>query len=111
MQDAADRLRAFMERQKLSQAGLARAAGVSQPTVSRALRRRALRRGAARSRLFSYAGISEWPDRPRIGGAHVQVIAAFERVWDGSAAHAASIVKVIDALEDLGPRSQETRRD
>ena len=106
MQDPADLLRAFMARQGLSQARLANAAGVSQPTVSRALARKAERRGVARSKLFNYAGISEWAGDQQERDARERVIAAFERVWDRSETHADAIARVIEALADLRPRKR-----
>ena len=107
MQDVADRLCAFMSREGLTQEQLAKKARVSQATVSRALNRKAKRRGAGRSRLFTYAGISEWTDHQAVGVARERVIAAFERIWDHSEAHADAIVRVIDALADLRPSPQD----
>lgn len=101
MQDVAGRLRAFMDRNGLSQAQLAEKAGVSQPTVSRALSGKGERRGAARSRLFSYVGISEYPPSGAKAEARERVAEAFERVWEHSKALADSIVRITDALADL----------
>ena len=103
MQDATDRLCVFMNREGLTQEQLAKAAGVSQATVWRALNRRARRRGAARFRLFTYANIDEWIDASRTSSPRERVIAAVERVWDHSEAHADAIIRVIDALADLRP--------
>lgn len=111
MQDLKSALRAYMDMSRLSEQDLARAAGVSQSTVSRALNATAVRRGKARARLFKYCGINEYlehtPDRVR-----EVVMGAFERVWDRSDDHAAAIAKVIDALADLrspfgAPRKKE----
>jgi transcriptional regulator with XRE-family HTH domain len=92
-----------MEEKHLSQTGLAMAAKVSQSTVSRALSGLPMRHGAARSRLFTYAGISE-PQQgvpPKKGPQ--RVLTAFQRIWDRTEAHAIAVAKIIDALEDLTP--------
>lgn len=101
MQDVADRLRAFMDSNGLSQAQLAEKAGVSQPTVSRALSGKGERRGAARSRLFSYVGISEYSVFGPKAEARERVAEAFERVWEHSKVLADAIVMITDALADL----------
>jgi transcriptional regulator with XRE-family HTH domain len=97
------RLRAFMQQRRLSQTALAQVAGVSQATVSRALGRGGLRHGAARSKLFTHAGISEWKAPGSRGEGRELVLEAFERVWDHSEAHAVAVARVIDALADLRP--------
>lgn len=110
MQEAAGKLRAYMDREKLSQTQLARRARVSQATVWRALNGKAERRGAARRRLFAFVGISEWIVEG-VYGPRDRVIAAFDRIWDRSHAHANAVAGVIDAMADLRPTSKrQTRR-
>lgn len=105
MQDESVQLREFMAKRGLNQVQLARQANVSQSTVSRALRRTPKHYGRARHNLFTYARITEPPvgrsDKERSGIK--QVLAAFNRIWDGSDAHAAAVASVIDALEGLRP--------
>lgn len=93
------KLEEVMQRDSLTQADVALAAGVSQATVSRVLRRAPQRSGAAYLRLCSY-----------IRKAHVEdldgpeaVGAAVRRVWDGSQRHAAALTKLIDASGHLWP--------
>ena len=108
MQRFANQLREYMDRNGLSQAELADKAHVSQATVSRALAGKVTRRGAAKLRLFSYAGITEYNESEDRGDSRTKVIDTFERVWDRSAAHAEAIAKVIEALADLEPRKKRT---
>jgi len=35
------------------------------------------------------------------------VINAFEKIWDGSEAHAAAVAKIIEALEGMRPSESE----
>jgi transcriptional regulator with XRE-family HTH domain len=100
-----------MAYKRWSQKELARRAKVSQPTVSRALNRQARRHGIALSKLFSYAKIDEWTAPQSTPDIHVQVVAAFDRIWDRSPDHAAAIVKVIDALADLRPAAHPDERE
>lgn len=98
MQDVAGRLRAFMDRNGLSQAQLAEKAGVSQPTVSRALSGKGERRGAARSRLFSYVGISEYPP----SGAKAEALDRSCEEWEGHMAREnAERARIVGALAKL----------
>lgn len=95
-----------MSRHGLNEARLADLAGVSQATVSRALRHRPKRAGRARVRLFTY--IHE--ELQREGLAHAdksEVLRAFERVWGASEAHAAAIAKVVGALDSLRTSDKE----
>ena len=110
MQDAAAKLQAYMDRERLSQTQLAKRARVSQATVWRALNGRSERRGAARRKLFAYVGISEWaaPRSPR--GGRNRVVDAFDRIWDRSQAHATAVAGVIDALASLRPISKRQSR-
>lgn len=86
---------------RLTQADVARAAKVSQSTVSRVLSGGGLRRGAARTRLFTYADIQD-ASSSRVAG-RVTVMDAFSRIWDGTPAHANAIAQVIDSLVHLRP--------
>jgi transcriptional regulator with XRE-family HTH domain len=101
MQDVPSQLRFFMERERLTQASLARAAGVSQPTISRALRGVCTRHSRARAKLFNYAGISWKNDRLNVVRAAERLVAAFDRLREHSDVHADTIVRIIDALADL----------
>ena len=96
-----------MDSKGLSQVQIARAAGVSQATVSRALRRRAERRGAARNRLFTYVGIDEYSKPQQRDDAYKRIMAAFERIWDQSEDHANAIARVIDSLAHFRPKPRD----
>jgi len=100
-------LKSFMEEKHLGQVDLARKAGVSQSTVSRALSGFPLRRGRARSKLFIYAQIKD-PERQVVPKKGPQrVMTAFQRIWDGTEAHASAVARIIDALEDLKPANKK----
>jgi transcriptional regulator with XRE-family HTH domain len=96
MQEVASKLRAFIDATGLTQQQLARAANVSQSTVSRALAGKHIRNGAAKRRLFIYANIAD-------SEASRQVQLAFEAIWDGTDEHAAAIARIIEALSGLQP--------
>jgi transcriptional regulator with XRE-family HTH domain len=96
-------LREYLREIGMSQAELAAKAKVSQSTVSRALRGGTERHSKARHRLCIYAGIRELPVKASKEDAAKRVIRAFDRIWDGSEAHAVSIATVIDALAGLRP--------
>lgn len=107
MQDVRSEIKAFLEENELSQADLARNAGVSQPTVSRALHNERERSTSQRQKLVKYvraqterAGAA--PNAPGVG----RVTKAFERIWDGSDAHAQAVANVIDAMVNLRPASK-----
>jgi transcriptional regulator with XRE-family HTH domain len=93
-----------MQRRGYSQSTLARAAGVSQSTVSRALQGKHERQGAALLKLFSYAGLIRATEAQG-GGSEERVLNAFQRAWDGTEAHAEAVARVIDALGGLQARS------
>ncbi len=106
MQEADPDLGQFMSRHGLNEARMADLAGVSQATVSRALRRPPKRAGRARARLFTY--IHEEMKREGLAPADKsEVLKAFERVWGTSKAHAAAIAKVVGALDSLRPSDKE----
>ncbi len=96
----AETLRQFMAKAGWSQEKLAKKAGVSQPTVSRALARQAARNSRARHRLFSF--IHKWRPPARGPGQGI-VLQAFERIWDGSEVHANAVARIIDAMQGLKP--------
>ncbi len=105
-QDArlASSIERVLEVEGISQAEFARRVGVSQSSVSRALRRQPQRRGPAHARLVAFmqqGGAGRGPDR---------IQEAFRRVWDGSDRHAEALARIIAACEGLGP-STERRRD
>jgi len=94
----------FMRRTHLTQEDVATAAGVSQPTVSRMLRRAPQRSGAAYLRLCSYIQGQAVPE----DGAPAHVLAAVHRTWDGSERHATALAELIDASRALWPDLADT---
>ena len=100
-QETAAMVRAFMRWQNLDQKQLAVAAGVSQPTVSRCLGKPGRRAGRGRRRLFTYIQDQYLAESAK-GGVD-QVAGAFQRIWDGTPAHASAVAKIIDALDGLLP--------
>lgn len=94
-----------MVREGLTQADLAKQAGVSQASVSRALKSDLIRHGRAWRRLFSHIRQEGSPEGDTLTGKD-QVVAAFTQIWDGTPAHAAAVAKLIEATEGLGPRSE-----
>ena len=95
---AANQIRNYMARHGIKQRELAMEAGVSQATVSRALKGKALRHGTARDNLFTYVGINE----SDIDTARSRVMSAFEGIWDLSEKHADAVARVIKALGEFG---------
>jgi transcriptional regulator with XRE-family HTH domain len=93
------RLEGLMRDHQLTQADVAKAAGVSQATISRTLRRRPQRSGVAYLRLCSYIQSQTVP----VDGAPANLIAAVRRTWDGSERHAAALAELIDASGRLWP--------
>jgi transcriptional regulator with XRE-family HTH domain len=92
----------FLDREQISQQELATRANVSQSTVSRALRRPAVRGGAARSRLVAFMQ-QQGPRTARPESA----LHALEEIWDGSEAHAAALASLVRASVELWPRLGE----
>lgn len=97
------KLRELLEtRPNLRQEDVAKNAGVSQATVSRALKTGLKRRTMARDRLFRYIqkelGTHTFNDQGR-----QKVVDAFGEIWDGSDAHASAIAKIITASKGLRP--------
>jgi transcriptional regulator with XRE-family HTH domain len=102
MQQDSGRLEAFLEERGLSQAKVAELAGVSQSTVSRAVRRSQQRKGQARKKLFTFIE-NDFSRSATAGSGRDQVLNAFDRIWDGSEVHAVAVAKVIEALDGLRP--------
>lgn len=107
MQDKVQKLKEFMESKGLTQAELAKKAGVDQSTVSRILRSHSgvfERYGKARQKLITY--MDETYDRKEIdsGRPQMKVLAAFNQIWDRTEAHADAVAKVIQSLADLEPK-------
>jgi len=99
-----------MRKNGWSQAQLAAKAGVHQSTVSRALEGITDRHSKARHRLALYVEEKEPADRVSKEGGAKRVMTAFNRIWDGSEAHAASIAKIIGALAGLQPTASTEKR-
>jgi len=88
-----------MDDLNMSQEDIARAAGVSQATVSRVLRRSSQRSGRAYRRLRTYiqeADASRVKEIPHVAEA-------LRRTWDGTDQHAAALAELIDASAKLWP--------
>jgi transcriptional regulator with XRE-family HTH domain len=94
--DVAKELKALLSRQGLTQAELARRANVSQPTVSRAMKRVPERRSKSYARLCSYIR-KEVDEIPLPAPARD----ALAEIWDGSPAHAEALATLIRAAGDL----------
>lgn len=98
----------LMKREGLDQAALAAAAGVSQPTVSRALTTEPVRRGRAYRKLLAYV-TGRSGKKPLATSGTKRVAKAFEKIWDGSDVHAAIVAQIIKDLAGLAP-SRELRK-
>ena len=110
MQFESDRIRECMRKNGWSQTQLAAKAGVHQSTVSRALEGITERHSKARHRLALYVQGKEPTDRGSKEGGAKRVMKAFDRIWDGSDAHATSIAKMIGALAGLRPTAGTEKR-
>lgn len=91
-----------MKARGLTQEKLSGLTGVSQSTISRALRTRPQRQGRARAALFTFVE-NEWRPSTTSRVGKDRVLHAFDRIWDGSEVHASAVAKVIDALDGLRP--------
>lgn len=105
--NAPDQVREYMAQHGIKQRELAIRAKVSQATVSRALSGKILRRGSARTKLFTFVGISE---SSGIADPRERVIAVFDKIWNHTEVHADAIARVIDALGEFSPQSQGRSR-
>ena len=97
------RLSAYMRNARLSQVELAKLAGVSQATVSRALRGTNQKHSDARKKLFTYAGLDDHYGSSSTARGINLLTAAFSKIWDGSDAHALAVAKIIESLYGLRP--------
>ena len=98
-----------MTAQQLTQTQVANAAGVSQPTVSRMLRREPQRSGKAYLRLCSYIQ-QQTRDLSHAAGP-VVAFEALRIVWDGSERHAAALTELISASQHLWPGLATTMKE
>ena len=96
-----DIVRFYLDREGISQGELANRAKVSQPTVSRALRRRPGRHTRAYRRLVSF--IHEQSGGPGFSPPST-VAEAVESVWDGSLAHEQALAALIAVSGELWPK-------
>jgi len=97
----------------LSQTKLAKAASVSQSTVSRALKAEPRRHSDTWKKLFTYAGLldpnaSEFTD---VEGSSTdkgikRITRAFLKVWDRSERDAIAIANIVEALGRLRPERE-----
>jgi transcriptional regulator with XRE-family HTH domain len=110
MQSESDRIRECMRENGWSQAELADKAGVHQSTVSRAIEGRAARHSKARHRLAVFVEQLQRVDQGTGKDGAKRVMRAFNEVWDGTDAHAASIAKIIGALAGLRPAVSTEKR-
>jgi len=101
----AQQLLEFMKSRHLSQAIVAKAAKISQSTVSRALKGHFERQGKAKARLFIYMQQESRADVLR-GKGKDKVVNAFQSIWDGSEEHASAIAKIINASKGLRPEKR-----
>ena len=104
-EDSSEIIRALIAEKGLTQAQLAERARISQSTVSRMLRSASKRYGRARQKLFTYARRQEPSVDDSTEHGPKRVATAFHRIWDGTDAHAAAIVRIINALAGLRPKA------
>lgn len=95
--ELAQLIRSFMQKRQLNQSDFAKQANVSQSSVSRALYGKPLRQGKAKLRICNYIHQQTIIEGP------IEIVEAFQSVWDGSAQHAAAIAKIIKASKGLVP--------
>lgn len=94
--DVTNELKAHLDRQGITQAELARRANVSQPTVSRAMKKAPERKSKSYARLCSY--IRQQVDEIPVPGPARDALA---EIWDGSPAHAEALATLLRAAGDL----------
>lgn len=109
MHDEIALIKRYMRQKHLDQAALASEAGVSQATVSRALAGIHERRGRAIRQLLSHITVRAGKAPASVTGKK-RVASAFEKIWDGSDAHAAAVAKIIEDLAGLTPSPTLRRR-
>ena len=101
MQDVSSKLKQYLREERMSQAALARAANVSQSTVSRALRRQPSKHSDAFVTLCRYAVINVEETGDSTANRINVVNAAFMKIWDGTDRQALAIAKIVEALGGL----------
>ena len=97
----AAKLHALIQEKQLSQKDVATAAGISQSTVSRALKGDLKRRGEAKKKLFIYMQQQSQVEIANKGRA--KVISAFDAIWDQTEAQADAVADIIKACGKLTP--------
>ena len=110
MQSEIGRIRECMRENGWSQAELAANARVHQSTVSRALEGIAARHSKARHRLAVFVEQRQRAGKVSKEFGPKRVMKAFNKVWDGTDAHADSIAKIIGALAGLRPTASTEKR-
>lgn len=92
-------IRTFMARKSLSESGLAKAVGIPQPTVNRALKS-PVRLTKTHRAICKYAGIDV-----SVGAVHPEtreeLVQELLDVWDGSREHAHSLTRLLRAAATL----------
>ena len=92
-------LRNLRRKEGLSQAAVAKDAGISQSTVSRRERKPPQRHSDATYKLCSYA--EKEFGKQGVAGGKKGVQKAFDEVWNKSDAHARAISKIIEAFAEF----------
>lgn len=92
-------IRTFMRDKGYSESGLARAAGVPQSTVSRALNR-PVRLTKTHRKLCKFSGI-DLSSTPGSAETKEDLVQELLDVWDGSREHAQSIARLLRAAASL----------
>jgi predicted XRE-type DNA-binding protein len=100
-------LRAYLKQQRITQAQLANRIGISQATVSRAMKQTPIRQTQQGHRLFNFMQEVGMIGRPPPLVEQL-VLGAFVEVWDRSEAHADAVARIIKATEGLRPVKRET---
>ena len=102
-------LHALIQERQLSQKDVARAADISQSTVSRTLSGKIIRRGQAKKKLFKYMQQELW--KAKMSTGKNKIIEAFESIWDGSEAQADAVANIIEACGKLTPAKNSGGND
>lgn len=94
--DDTQKLRDFLDQEGCTQKELAEKAGVSQPTVCRALERTPTRKTQAHRKLMHFIREHEAPP--------TTVASAVDQVWDRTPEHDAALAALITASSALWPK-------